>query len=463
LAHSLLRFRPGDEAAGYTHPGFPSLYDWLARRNGPKAWFRERLGFVSHRGKTARAVVLQPDGLPPDQIEVLLDGRAILPQTAEGRQTLMRLFAAQHDPAQWQAGLTTGTVPRLLEYLATLPPASSPPTHRSPPPSWDTSRISRGVEQSLRTQLVSGEARLVAVRGPKQFGKTSLLESLHDEGQGGLCDRVVLLSFRDLDTTGPQTAESVYAALREELEYRLRIPTGPAGSTGKELHRLRLSVQAALSQFPRLWLLFDDVDRLFDGSDRCAQVFGTFSEWWSKGQRGPERDLWQGLRMVLTHRQDPLPFFANHDESSPFTRAQRQTLSPFSEIETQALGERFRLDPGTLGRVHANLVGHPALTRMALETLATTPGHSWQSLAAASLAGEGPLGTWMGDRARAVRLQGDRTWQRLLTVAKGNSKPTEADAWLVERGLVFIRGHHLGSIPLFEEFLLRHGKPAGVL
>jgi hypothetical protein len=460
LAHSLLRFRPQDEVAAFSHSGFPSVYDWLARRNGPKAWFRERFGFVSHRGKSARSVVLLPEGLQPDQIEVRLDGREISPRTPEGRQTLLQLFAAQHDPTQWQAGLTSGTVPRLLEYLAT-PPTSSPLSHGPLTTSWDLSRIPRRLEHELRDQLVSGESRLIAVRGPKQFGKTSLLESLQAEGQGGLADRSVLLSFRDLDTTGTQTAEDVYAALREELEYRLQISPVSVGSGGKELHRLRLTVQAALAQSPRLWLLFDDVDRLFDESDRCAQVFGTFSEWWSKGQRGPEREVWQGLRMVLTHRRDPLPFFAQHDESSPFSRAQRQSLAPFSELETLALGERFGLDSGTLGKVHANLVGHPALTGRALEFLAGTEGATWQSLATGSLAGEGPLGTWMVDRARAVRLQGDRTWQRLLAVAKGNSKPTEADAWLVERGLVFIRGNHLGSIPLFEEFLLRHGRLAG--
>jgi hypothetical protein len=453
LAHALLRFRPDRELDGFTHPGFASLYDWLARANGTKSWFRETFGFVSRRGRNGNAIVPQEGAVHPDQIEIVVDGQMLRRDNSGWRQTVFQLFVAQHDARQWTAGLGAGTIPRLLDYLASVSATASPSAPMASRPAWDVTRVPRALEPELREQLVSGGVRLVAIRGPKQFGKTTLLESLQACDPEELFDRAVLLSFRDLNTTHAQTAEDVYAALREELELRLGTPEQSTGAVRSELQRLRRSLQQALAQTPRLWLLLDDVDRLFDTSDRCAQVFGTLSEWWSKGQRGPERELWKGLRMVLTHRRDPLPFFAHHDESSPFSRAQRYVLPPFSPTEVHALGEQFEVDAATRGRVLADLAGHPSLTCLAFESLG---GTTWQALSGAALRGEGPLGQWMRDRAASVRLLGDKTWQRLLTVARGNSRPSEADAGLLERGLVTPRGSHLAvSTPLFELYLMQ--------
>lgn len=225
------------------------------------------------------------------------------------------------------------------------------------------------LEQSCFQEILLPGA-LVRVKAPCQFGKTSLMTLLMEYGRSQGLQAVVvnlkLVDRRFLQSTNQfmqwfcaLVARSLN--LPNELDHRWDDQFGGSYSCTEYFETYLLAV----GDRPLL-LLLDGADELFAHTEIAIDFFSMLRAWYEQGSYDASREVWQRLRLVLTHSMDAGQTFSPH--RSPFNVGVSILLSPFNVMQIQSLAFRYGLEPSEqYGAVLGQLLGgHPYLVQMSL-------------------------------------------------------------------------------------------------
>lgn len=255
--------------------------------------------------------------------------------------------------------------------LPTTAPLTSP--HQPPQgalPSDSPFYVYRPPLERLCCQEILRPGALLRIKAPRQFGKTSLVTQIlgYAYGQG------LRLAVVNLQLVEKRVLESSDAFLRwfcasvakalglpNELETRWDSLFG-AGYGATNYFESYLLPQGDRP----LLLVIDGFDELFSVDGVAADFCGILRAWYEQGRYGGNLDIWQRLRLVITHAMEVwLPLNVHQ---SPFNVGLPVELPGFDIYQIQEIASRYELD---LAEAEAQkllrlLGGHPYLTQLAM-------------------------------------------------------------------------------------------------
>lgn len=312
-------------------------------------------------------------------------------QYREGLPYPLNGYFASINWIDWDSDEQTDQVlARLNEAITNSPVAPpnppSPPVIRIQPESTWT--IPKGalhhnspfyVERSADTQVQRLIAKpggvTIAIRGPRQIGKTSLLVRLahaaHAHGKlvawidFQLFTKDVLASA---DTFYQQFCQRIYDRLRKQLQL---------GSTIGEFWPHPINDPSSCTDFlkegllPKLGrplvLAMDEVDRMLDSPIR-SDFFGMLRT--MHDARAIEEPL-RLLDLVLVASTEPSLWIPEANRS-PFARAEPVSLDTFTDRQLEALNDSYNrpLQPKKVEQLMDLLSGHPFLSHYAMYAVA---------------------------------------------------------------------------------------------
>jgi hypothetical protein len=225
------------------------------------------------------------------------------------------------------------------------------------------------------SQLIQQNGVTLAILGPRQIGKSSLLARLITQAKA-LGTQVAYLNFQSsFDETNFQDSAAFYKlffgmlseelGLKDETEsperWNLRRPNNTNGTRYLTHYLLREISQP-------LMLAFDEVDRLYL-APFCSDFFGMLRGWHNDRQARPELER---LDLVLVASTETNAFIKDLNQS-PFNVATRLALEDFSHDQIRRLNHLHGncLNSEALAQLYALVNGHPYLVRQALHCVAT--------------------------------------------------------------------------------------------
>lgn len=211
----------------------------------------------------------------------------------------------------------------------------------------------------------------ITIKGPRQVGKSSLLEKVVVEALGAK-KSVVFLDFQQFDGAALREPDRFYPQFRHWVWRESGMTSKPETSADPSLgHVLRTTYfmqELVASLGAPLVLAMDEVERLFSSEFR-SDFFGMLRAWHNSRRRN---SVWRLLDIVLVTSTEPYLFIDNENQS-PFNVGEVIELGDFNRADVSALNDRHArpLD----GEEEEHLVGlvgaHPYLLRKAFFLVAS--------------------------------------------------------------------------------------------
>jgi hypothetical protein len=212
----------------------------------------------------------------------------------------------------------------------------------------------------------------MAIKAPRQMGKSSLLRRLADAG-GETGKQVVLLDFHLLQTSTLGDEDAFFRKfctwLTHELGQADRVQDYWNNNLSNPLRCTNYLGAHLLPALQRPLLLgMDEVDRVF-GTPFRSDFFAMLRAW---HEQRAHNTLWKQLDLVLVTSTEPY-LFIEHGPQSPFNVAQEITLADLTHAQVAELNDRHGspLQPQHLGKLMTLSHGHPYLVRQALYCVAS--------------------------------------------------------------------------------------------
>jgi DNA-binding SARP family transcriptional activator len=255
--------------------------------------------------------------------------------------------------------------------------------------------IERTTDRLFHQAIARGDSILL-LKGPRQFGKTSLLSRGLERARQAGC-RVAITDLQKL--TDPErhlrSSETLLLALGRLLADKLDLDTRPeqywdadAGPSENFERFLRRRVLGAVPENV-IWAL-DEVDQLFPYR-WASEVFGLFRSWHNERALEPDGP-WGRLTLVMSYATEAHLFITDLNQS-PFNVGTKLTLDDFTGVEVADLDRRLGSplgSPARLTRFMTLVGGHPDLVRRGLQELAS--GMTLETLEATAARDDGPFG-----------------------------------------------------------------------
>jgi hypothetical protein len=299
----------------------------------------------------------------------------------------------------------------------------------------------RRLSDDLIDAIAIREGETLAIKAPRQFGKSSLLVRYlarcgsRPEGTGQPTKRFALVDFQSFTDAELADYTILLTRLGEQIlrGFRLDVSQVP-----------KFDSQAKLSDFiedrifpqiaPPLTLAFDEVDRVL-GRAYQSDFFSMLRLWHNR--RAEPLSPWERVDLALVIATEPYLLIDSKDRS-PFNVAIPIVPQPFARAVLDDLSDRYGgvLTTSELDGLHDLLAGHPFLTRLAFYRLVTGHSASFGDLDKHAAEPEGPF----GDHLRALMMllqqqQGLLPAMRQV-IAEGSVREDEAFYRLHGAGLV---------------------------
>jgi len=213
----------------------------------------------------------------------------------------------------------------------------------------------------------------VTIKGPRQMGKSSLLNRLLFEAK----KKDMLTAFIDFQLIENMAMENVdifYKQFCSLLSWEFEVEDRtdefwktPLGQVQKTTNYLQRHLLKQINDVPIL-LAMDEVERMF-GSPFRSDFFSMLRSWHNNRARGGD---WTRFNMALVTSTEPYQFIADLNQS-PFNVGQVVELVDFTLEQVSELNHRHQnpLTGEEVGRLFDLLGGHPYLTRRALYLVAS--------------------------------------------------------------------------------------------
>jgi hypothetical protein len=244
-------------------------------------------------------------------------------------------------------------------------------------------------------RLISMRGQTIIIKGPRQTGKSSLLNRLASRAmESG--KRLALLDLQLFDQATRNDPNLFFRqfgrAIADALE--LSPPEEPGGQAGAYILNCTSFVDRLVLQVldTPVLLAIDEADRVF-GSPFQMDFFAMLRSWHNLRAHPGKRDRWGRLDLALVSATEPY-MFIDSETQSPFNVGEVLRLEDFSLEQLGILCEMHGhlSSPGDVERLYEFFGGHPYLTRRALYEVAQGEGNTTLDfLFAQALDDRGPL------------------------------------------------------------------------
>jgi hypothetical protein len=325
---------------------------------------------------------------------------AILPVRVAYDEPLVYPISAYLNPLQWAFWYREADTPRLIEELAravsggNLPgkttdtPAALPPREEVPTAFANLPRdlgspegtmphespfyIERETDREALNALCAMNGVTITIKGPRQMGKSSLLNRLMVDGCGrGM--KTAFVDFQMIEGSVIEDADSFYRQFCSLLSWEFGVEDrteefwkNALGQVKKTTNYLTRHLLKELSGTPLL-LAMDEVERMFPSPFR-SDFFSMLRGW--HNDRARDQDL-KRFNMALVTSTEPYQLIADLNQS-PFNVGTVVELKDFTPDQVSDLNRRHGspLTKGQGDQIAELLGGHPYLTRKALYLVA---------------------------------------------------------------------------------------------
>ena len=285
--------------------------------------------------------------------------------------------------------------------------------------------IERSADTEAAQALASGFGTTITIKGPRQMGKSSLLNRVM-LAEGSKNMRKAFIDFQLIESNAIQNADIFYRQFCSLLSWEFEIEdrteefwANPLGNVLKTSNYVKRHLLAAIQDAPIL-LAMDEVERMFASPFR-SDFFSMLRSWHNNRARGGD---WTRLNLALVTSTEPYQLIADLNQL-PFNVGTVLDLTDFTPAEVMELNRRHSslLDGMQTSQLTELLGGHPYLTRKALHLFASQK-MSFEELQATACGDEGPFGDHL--RNHLYRLSGQNALKSaLLKVIKHNHCPDE--------------------------------------
>ena len=233
--------------------------------------------------------------------------------------------------------------------------------------------IERDADHEAVSALNDIRGVTITIKGPRQMGKSSLLNRLIVEAQAKEM-RTAFIDFQLIENAAMENGDVFYRQfcsllswefeIEDRTEEYWKIPLGHVQKTTNYLQRYLLKEIRDV----QVLLAMDEVERMFASPFR-SDFFSMLRSWHNNRARGGD---WVRLNLSLVTSTEPYQFIADLNQS-PFNVGQVVELIDFTLGQVSDLNHRHH-DPLTnaqLRELYDLLCGHPYLTRRALYLIAS--------------------------------------------------------------------------------------------
>ena len=326
---------------------------------------------------------------------------AILPVRLAYKEPLVYPISAYLNPLQWavwegesdtprviaelQRAVSGGSLPGRMTETSAVPPtkdeiptayANIPPRELGSPegtmPHQSLFYIERESDRDASQALHEINGVTITIKGPRQMGKSSLLNRLMADGAGrGM--KAAFIDFQMIENFAIENADLFYRQFCSLLSFEFEVEDrteeywkNPLGQVQKTTNYL---ARHLLKQLPdgQLLLAMDEVERMFTSPFR-SNFFSMLRSWHNNRARGGD---WTRFNMALVTSTEPYQLIADLNQS-PFNVGTVVELKDFTLDQVGDLNQRHGspLSPGEVNEISSLLGGHPYLTRKALYLVA---------------------------------------------------------------------------------------------
>jgi hypothetical protein len=211
----------------------------------------------------------------------------------------------------------------------------------------------------------------ITIKGPRQVGKSSLLEKVVVEALAAK-KTVIFLDFQQLDAAALREPDRFYPQFCHWVWRESRLASKPSVYDDPHLgHVLRTTYfmqELITSLGSPLVLAMDEVERLFTSEFR-SDFFGMLRAWHNVRRRNSP---WRLLDIVLVTSTEPYLFIENENQS-PFNVGEVIELGDFQRSDVSVLNDRHGrpLDGKDEERLVGLIGAHPYLLRKAFFLVAS--------------------------------------------------------------------------------------------
>ena len=233
--------------------------------------------------------------------------------------------------------------------------------------------IERETDYEAMDALCAMNGVTITIKGPRQMGKSSLLNRLMSDG----CDRDMKTAFIDFQMIEKNTIENADIFYRQfcsllSFEFNVEDRTeefwkNPLGQVQKTTNYVTKYLLKEL-QGAQLLLAMDEVERMFTSPFR-SDFFSMLRSWHNNRARGGD---WTRFNMALVTSTEPYQLIADLNQS-PFNVGTVVELKDFTQEQVTDLNQRhgYSLSAEQAVKIYELLGGHPYLTRKALHLTAS--------------------------------------------------------------------------------------------
>ncbi len=253
--------------------------------------------------------------------------------------------------------------------------------------------IERETDGEAMQALCEMNGVTITIKGPRQMGKSSLLNRLFMDGCGRNM-KTALIDFQMIEKNTIENADIFYRQfcilLSNEFEVEDRTEEfwkSPLGQVQKTTNYVTKYLLKEL-QDKQLLLAMDEVERMFSSPFR-SDFFSMLRSWHNARARGGD---WTNFNMALVTSTEPYQLIADLNQS-PFNVGTVVDLKDFTPDQVSDLNQRHGnpLSAEQVVKISDLLGGHPFLTRKALY-LAASKRTTFDEIMKNACEDDGPFG-----------------------------------------------------------------------
>jgi len=232
--------------------------------------------------------------------------------------------------------------------------------------------IERETDQEAIHALHEIEGVTITIKGPRQMGKSSLLNRLLIEAKARDM-HAAFIDFQLIENTAIENADIFYRQFCSLLSWEFEIEDrteefwrNPLGHVQKTTNYIQKHLLNQIKDV-QILLAMDEVERMFASPFR-SDFFSMLRSWHNNRARGGD---WPRLNIALVTSTEPYQFIADLNQS-PFNVGQVVELVDFTSEQVYDLNHRHHspLTEIQVQGLYDLLGGHPYLTRRALYLVA---------------------------------------------------------------------------------------------
>jgi hypothetical protein len=347
---------------------------------------------------------------------------AILPVRLAYKEPLVYPISAYLNPLQWALWDGESDTPRLITELqravsgeslpskvtekpVVLPGKEEIPTAFANIPLRDLGSpegtmphqslfyIERDSDRDATRALNEINGVTITIKGPRQMGKSSLLNRLMaDGGKRGM--KAAFIDFQMIENSAIENANIFYRQFCSLLSWEFAVEdrteefwNNPLGQVQKTTNYVTKHLLREMSD-AQVLLAMDEVERMFTSPFR-SDFFSMLRSWHNNRARG---GVWTRLNLALVTSTEPYQLIADLNQS-PFNVGTVVELTDFSPEQVDDLNQRHGvpLSSEQVATLSELLGGHPYLTRKALY-LTASKRTAFEGIVKEASEDEGPFG-----------------------------------------------------------------------